>query len=500
MPASRALLDRPAPLKRRRTKILATLGPASADPDTLRALIDAGVDVFRLNFSHGSADDHRANAAKVRSVAEAAGRPVALLGDLCGPKLRVGVLPDDGVELVTDSTVDLALHTGPTWWSPTAPRIPVPHPELADDILVGHRLLFDDGALELRVLERHPEPGGDMVLRCSVVRGGILKTRKGMNLPDSRLRLPALTEKDLADLEVACSIPVDWIALSFVRSASDLVDLRARLDVAHAPRIVAKIERPEALEHIDAILQETDAIMVARGDLGVEVPAETVPHLQDELVRRARRAKKPVVIATQMLDSMIERSRPTRAEASDIAHAVATGADAIMLSGETAVGSFPVAAVATMDRIARETEARQWESGAFAGLDLVAPLHAEDPEPSFVDGVADGITRLSRTLQARAVVVVSESGTSALTVSAARPAAPLLAAVPDPAIARGLCLAWGLVPCVVEASRLQDPIALGESLARELDLADDGQVVLVAGGFRVPPETSTPSIHVVRLG
>ncbi|HMW30521.1 MAG TPA: pyruvate kinase, partial [Plasticicumulans sp.] len=330
----------------RNAKIVATLGPASSAPDTIRALFDAGADVFRLNFSHGSHEDHRARLERIRAIERETGRPVGVLADLQGPKLRVGTFAHGPVTLAEGAAFRLDLERDRPG---DAGRVAMPHPEIFAALTEGAELLLDDGRLRLRV-----ERCGPGYADTRVIAGGLLSERKGVNVPDVVLPLSALTAKDRADLDFALELGVDWIALSFVQRAADLDELRAL--VRGRAGLVAKLEKPAAIASLDAIVAASDALMVARGDLGVELPPEQVPAIQKRIVRACRRAGKPVIVATQMLESMVGAPVPTRAEASDVATAIYDGADAVMLSAESASGRFPLEAVAMMDRIIARTE------------------------------------------------------------------------------------------------------------------------------------------------
>ncbi len=480
-------------LKRRRTKIVATIGPASQDEAQLRALIEAGVDVVRLNMSHGSPAAHRAAAAGVRRLAREADVPVALLVDLCGPKIRTGTFPGGAIELPAGGHV--WVEAGGADARGSLERIPIHYERLALDLAPGHRLLLDDGRLELSVeaIDR-----GAGAVRCTVVHGGVLRDRKGVNFPDTELSIPSLTEADRAAVALAREIEAELVALSFVREAEDLHALRACVDDPQV-RLVAKIEKPEALAQIEEIVDAADAIMVARGDLGVEVPAEQVPSIQDELVRLGRERHKPVIIATQMLESMLREARPTRAEVADVAHAVGSGTDALMLSGETAVGEHPVAAVQIMDRIIRQTEAGQWSRSGFRSLTV-----DDSPPPDMHTNVAVGraVAQLSRDLEARAVLVVSRTGTSTQVMSAARPAAPLLAVTCSERICRLMNLCWGVVPTCVPEAELDRPVSLVRTVVARMGLGaaeTAGGRALVVRGFRDPPAENLPSVAVVEL-
>ncbi|MGA1372055.1 MAG: pyruvate kinase [Pseudomonadales bacterium] len=365
---SRVLLDR------RRTKIVATVGPASSSDEVVTALIKAGVNVFRLNFSHGNHAIHAENLARIRRLAAAEGLPVAILGDLCGPKIRVGRFAEGLVTLETHAEVTMTTRVVVG----TAELIPSQYAALAEDVRLGDRILLDDGKLELAVLSTDQLTE----VRCRVVHGGILRDHKGINLPGVAVSAPSLTGKDRVDAAFAAVAGVDFLALSFVRSGSDVAQLRDFLAMEGYPEmpIIAKIEKPEALDSIDSILAAADGIMVARGDLGVEMPAEEVPLIQNELIRCAIECNKPVIVATQMLESMIENPRPTRAEVTDVAAAAFSRADAVMLSAETAVGQYPTEAVLTMDRILRLVEGYQFEHGGHGSVPMLRTgTHADDP-------------------------------------------------------------------------------------------------------------------------
>ena len=475
-------------LKYRRTKLVATLGPSSIDEAMIGRLIDAGVDVFRLNMSHGDHAGHRTAYERVRRAAETRDKPTAVLVDLSGPKIRVGRFPHGGIRLepgrrVTVTTRDVFGADG---------LIPSQYDDLANDLKPGDRILLDDGALELEV-ER---VDGSEIL-CEVKTGGELKDHKGMNLPGIDLSAPSLTEKDEGDARFALDLGCDFLALSFVRRAADVHDLR-KVVVASGKRaaIVAKIERPEALEVIEEILDASDGIMVARGDLGVELPPQSVPLVQSQLIDLARARAKPVIVATQMLESMIYQPRPTRAEATDVAFAVRSGADAVMLSGESAAGKYPLAAVEIMDTIARQTEGYLWHQEAFGSLstrsDVTPPLPVEQ-------AMARSTAQLSRDLLVRTILVISRSGRTAAVMSSSRPAAPILTASADPATCRMAGLLWGVLPVVVNPKALDDPRKLAGRIARELGFGAEGQKLLVVRGFGTDPLRDTPSVTVVTI-
>ncbi|MBI2212259.1 MAG: pyruvate kinase [Acidobacteria bacterium] len=478
----------PELLKRRRTKIVATVGPASSGRDVLTSLIDAGVNVFRLNMSHGTHDGHRAAYDAIRTAAESRGTPIAILADLCGPKIRCGKFDGGSIALhkeqsVTVTTRDVLGRPG---------LIPSQYKELASDVKRGDRVLLDDGNLELRV-----DRVEDTEIECTVVAGGTLKDRKGINLPGVNVSAPSLTPKDREDAVFAIGLGVDYIALSFVRTAADVVELRTLLDAHSADvAIIAKIEKPEALANIDAILGAADGLMVARGDLGVELPAESVPITQTQLIDLGRAQGKPVIVATQMLESMITNARPTRAEVSDVATAVMQGTDAIMLSAETASGAFPVAAVETMARVARRAEAYLWSQGAFASI---TDHEATPPPVALPDAVARATAQLSRDLRVRAIFVVSRSGTTARFVAAARPAAPLVALSDNVRATRRMNLYWGVEPMHVDVADLDSANSLARKLALEHDLASEGDFLLRVSGFSHEKESNVPKISVLTV-
>jgi pyruvate kinase len=460
-------------LIRRRTKIVATIGPASREPAVLEDLIRAGATVFRLNLSHGQQADHRVNYERIRAAAETVGEPVAVLADLCGPKVRVGKLA--GGQVVLESGQSVTVTTRDVLGKPGL--IPSQYAALASDVRSGDRILLDDGLLELRVANSHDED-----VTCTVLHGGVLKERKGMNLPGVAVSSPALTEKDRDDARFSLELGVDFLALSFVRRPWDVTDLKSLIaSTGRNTPVIAKIEKPEAMEAIDEILDVADGLMVARGDLGVEMPAESVPIVQRDLVERARRAGKPVIVATQMLESMITNSRPTRAEVSDVSTAVFGGADAVMLSAETAVGAYPVRAVEMMDRVARQIEGWQWLNGSFRSI----TENEEDlPEPLPVRvAMARATAQLSRDLRVRAIVVRSQKGTSVRVVSATRPAAPIVALTMEPLVARRLNLCWGVVPRLIEAAAFDKAQTAAREAALALKLAEPEQNILLLSGF-----------------
>ncbi len=466
----------------RRTKIVATVGPASQSPAKLAKLMRAGVNVFRVNFSHGDPRAHTRLMRRIRAVAQREGHTVAILADLCGPKIRVGTFPGGSVVLRTGSTVRITARavTG------SGTLIPSQYPGIVREAKRGERVLLDDGALELRLTGR---VGGD--LTAKVVRGGVLKDKKGMNLPDTKLQVAALTAKDRSDLPHIVRGGADYIALSFVRRAADIGALRRALARLRAAiPIIAKIEKPEAVADITAITAAADGLMVARGDLGVELPAARVPLIQEELISVADDFDKPVIVATQMLESMIQNATPTRAEVSDVANACRAGADAVMLSGETAVGKYPLAAVRTMDSVLRTVEAHQYRTRSFA-----RPQRTR--EQGVKPAVAAAVALLSRKLQARCLAVITRTGATARIVAAGRPAAPLIAVTPSAAVQRRLVLLWGVVPVVARGTcTLQEGIRCSGALARRLHLGRRGEPFIVVAGLT--PQSPFPDAIVIQ--
>lgn len=457
----------------KRTKIVCTIGPASSSPEILRGLIAEGMDVARLNFSHGTYDEHAALIRDIRAASEALGRPVAILQDLQGPKIRVGALPKEGVRLEDGTRVTFT--TGEA--DVATLRLPVTYERLHEDVKAGERILLDDGLLSATVIEVR---GRDVL--CEMVDGGLLTSHKGVNFPDSHLGVSSITEKDRADLAFGVAQGVDFVALSFVRTAAEVRELRGLIEAAEALpgfegrhaapiRIIAKIEKREGVENFASILEAVDAVMVARGDLGIETDAASVPVVQKMLVARCRAAAKPVIVATQMLDSMIRNPRPTRAEVSDVANAVIDHADAVMLSGETAGGKYPLESVATMARIVRATEA--------------SPYDDVRPAARRADGEADAwiAEALEASPDAKVVAVASPLGDLARAVSRFRPSAPILVASAEARVRRQLCLTWGAVPVALDAPHdAASFFAAAAQEAKRLGLAAAGDEAVLFGG------------------
>ncbi|MBI2970493.1 MAG: pyruvate kinase [Gammaproteobacteria bacterium] len=473
-------------LKIRRTKIVATLGPASADPETIMALIDAGVDVFRLNMSHGDYDFHTSAYRHIRRIAEERSRVIAVLADLCGPKIRTGRFKGGAISLAAGSTVVVTTRNV----SGEPGLIPTQYTGLAGDLKAGDRILLSDGAMELRV-----DGVNGTEITCTIVHGGELTDNKGINLPGVSISAPSLTDKDRDDAVFATELGVDFIALSFVRRAADVMELKELIwEQESKAAVVAKIEKSEALDEAGRILDVADGVMIARGDLGVELKPEYVPVAQSQLIDMARRKFKPVIVATQMLESMIEHSRPTRAEVTDISYAVTLGADAVMLSAETASGRYPVRAVEMMDRIARQTESYLWRGGHYG-----AAIARQEPPLPIWGVMANATAHMSKDLMAHAVLVISQSGMSAATVSSARPAAPVVGITRSVEAGRRMTLLWGVIPVLVEEAGIDNPNKLARKAALDLGLAEPGQYVLLVRGFSSNPELNTPSITALQV-
>lgn len=469
----------------RRTKIVATVGPASSSAEIIERLIKAGVNVFRLNMSHGDHAGHQTAYESIRSVAGNLNCPVAVLADLCGPKIRTGRFPGGGLDLVDGREVIIVTDQD----AAAQGTILSQYRALAQDVRSGDRILLADGLFELKVISSTADE-----VRCEVIHGGRLTDNKGMNLPGVNISAPCMTTKDIKDAGFALSLGVDFIALSFVRTADDVRQLRKLLGTdGNIPDIVAKIEKPEALANAEDILEAADAIMVARGDLGVELPPEEVPIAQSKLIDLARYLGKPVIVATQMLESMISQSRPTRAEVTDVSHAVTSGADALMLSAETAIGEFPVEAVEMMDRVSRQSEAHLWSSGAW-GRQLRVP-----ETQKVWNTVAAATAQMSKQLNAKAVIVVTQSGVSALTISAARPAAPIIVVTGSRRAYNKMSLLWGVIPLFSDQAGKSNPNDLAKQVVAELQLATTGEFVLLLRGFNDNPDLNLPSVTAITI-
>ncbi|PLX35908.1 MAG: pyruvate kinase [Hyphomicrobiales bacterium] len=467
----------------RRTKILATLGPATSNIEAIEKLSRAGADVFRINMSHTSHDAMRELVESIRNVELMIGRPIGILVDLQGPKLRVGTFENDSVELVAGNKFQLDSDPAPG----NETRVHLPHPEILEVLAAGDRLLLDDGRLRL-VTESCD--GKTAVAR--IEQGGTLSNRKGVSIPDTTISVSAMTPKDRSDLDAALAEGIDWIALSFVQRPEDVAELR-KITRGRAG-VLAKIEKPQALVQLNDIIELSDALMVARGDLGVEMPLEKVPGLQKQIVRAARRAGKPVVVATQMLESMIESPVPTRAEVSDVATAVFEGADAIMLSAESAVGEHPAEAVRTMGKIAYEVE----QDPNFMNI-----LRAQrtDPEATGADAIAAAARQIAETLNLAAIACYTSSGATALRVARERPSIPIIALSPVVSTARRLALVWGLYCVAGEDARDEsDMVDRASRTCFREEYAKPGQRIIIAAGVPFGTPGSTNMLRIAFVG
>ncbi|MEX6508579.1 pyruvate kinase [Jiella sp. M17.18] len=469
--------------RNRRVKILATLGPASSSEEMIKSLHEAGADVFRINMSHTDHDLMRELVKRIRNVESAVGRPIGVLADLQGPKLRVGKFAEGKVALTVGDTFTLDDNPAPG----DATRVHLPHPEILEAVEVGHRLLIDDGRLQLVCTETDKHH-----ITCRVVAGDKISDRKGVSLPDTTLATGALTEKDRRDLDAVLAENVDWVALSFIQRPDDLAE--ARKIARGRAWLLSKIEKPQAVERLDEIIELSDAIMVARGDLGVEMPLETVPGIQKRITRAARRAGKPVVVATQMLESMITAPVPTRAEVSDVSIAVFEGADAVMLSAESAAGQYPVEAVTMMDRIAQQVE----KDRLYPGI-----IFAQRPEAQATgaDAVSLAARQISETLGVAVIVNYTATGTTGLRMARERPQIPILALSPVLSTARRLSLVWGL-HCVVteDAQDLDDMVDRACRIAVEQGYAKSGERLIATAGVPLRTPGATNMLRIAYIG
>jgi pyruvate kinase len=463
----------------RNVKIVATLGPASNDYATIRALFEAGADVFRLNMSHGSHDDIRARHVIIRQIETDTGRPICILADLQGPKLRVGTFANPTEELIDGAKFRMDLDTTPG----TADRVNLPHPEIFAALEPGTPLLVNDGKIRLRV-----DACGPDFADCTVEVGGTISNRKGVNVPDVVLPVAALSNKDRKDLEFACELGVDWLALSFVQRPEDV--LEARVLAKGRAAILSKIEKPAAVKAYDAILEVSDGIMVARGDLGVELPIHSVPPIQKRLVRGARAAAKPVIVATQMLESMIESPVPTRAEVSDVATAIYEGADAIMLSAESAAGSYPIEAVTMMNNVAISVE-------SDPTYRQVIEASRTANRASVADAIVAAAREIAETTNIKAICCFTQSGTTVSLVARERPRVPIIALTPLIGTARRMCLTWGATCAIAEPQdRFKGAVIAAAHAARNLGFATEKDQIVVTAGVPFNVEGTTNILRV----
>ncbi|HSR39054.1 MAG TPA: pyruvate kinase [Phnomibacter sp.] len=472
----------------KRTKIVATVGPASNSYETMLNLARAGVNVFRLNFSHGSHEDKLDIINNIRKINEEQPFNIAILGDLQGPKLRVGEIENNALPVAPG---DVLTFTNEKCVG-TLEKIYVSYPNLAGDVKLGNKILIDDGKLE--VVVKSIERNGDVKVEVTI--GGTLSSKKGINLPDTKISLPALTDKDLADLDFIIDQKLDWVALSFVRSVKDLVILRSKLEEKKSKtKIIAKIEKPEAVTNIRDIILESDAIMIARGDLGVEMPVEKVPMIQKDLIRKCMHRAKPVIVATQMMESMIDRVKPNRSEITDVANAVLEGADAVMLSGETATGEHPVLVVETMTKIIREIENTAYQ------YDREELLKPQPHSPSFLsDAICYNACKIALDVNADALVGMTQSGYTAFMLSSYRPKAPLYIFTKEKSLVPQLSLSWG-----VRALYYAEEESLDEIISDQIDILKErgfikgGDVVINTGSTPVELHLPTNVIKVSRV-
>ena len=464
----------------RRTKIVATIGPATESPEQIKELVRAGATTFRLNFSHGDHSDHAERIKTIRQVSEELGQTIGILQDLQGPKIRLGRFADGPITLANGDPFSLTSRPVSCGQSIAT----VTYEKLADEVTAGSRILLDDGRVEMKV-ERVDQ--GQQTLHCSVTVGGVLSNNKGVNFPDVQLSVRALTDKDKEDLAFGLSQGVDWVALSFVRNPSDMEEIRGLIrQHGYETPVVAKIEKFEAIDQIDAILPLCDGVMVARGDLGVEMPAEEVPLLQKELIRKSNSLGIPIITATQMLDSMASSPRPTRAEVSDVANAILDGTDAVMLSNETAVGDFPVEAVQTMATIARRIEKDYPERSTDSNLPCTIP-----------NALSGAVSTIASQLNAAAIIPLTKTGATAHNVSKFRPAAPILAVTPDQSVASRLQLVWGVTPLVIpEENDTTATFISAMRKAKELSLLKEGDLVVQTAGTHSGVSGSTDLVKV----
>jgi pyruvate kinase len=471
---------------KRKVKIVATVGPSSSDAETLAKLVSAGVSVFRMNFSHGSHAEHEARYRAIREVEAATGSPVGVLVDLQGPKLRLGVVPGGEMDIAPGQILRLGLNPSPD----DASVIPLPHPEILAVLRPGSTLLVDDGRVKLEV-----EQCDGREARVRVVAGQVLSSRKGINVPDIELPIPSMTDKDRVDIKYAlANFEVDWVALSFVQRPRDITELREI--VGDSVAIMAKIEKPSALDHLDEILALVDGVMVARGDLGVELPPEKIPGVQKMLVRRCRERGIPVVVATHMMDSMVNAPVPTRAEASDVANAVYEGADAVMLSAETAAGRYPIESVAMMARIVDEVEKDPHYKKL---LDSARPSHEATP----ADAICAALREIPRVLSPAATVTYTSSGFTSLRAARERPDSPVVSLTPYIAIARRLTLVWGVYCVLVDTygadTDLEDLISQATAITGELGLSRSGDFITVSAGLPLGEPGRTNVLRIVTV-
>ncbi len=472
-------------LSNNRTKIVATMGPASSNKDTLLAMIKAGVNVCRLNFSHGKPEDHKKFVDLIREINEQHKTNVAILGDLQGPKIRIGIVKDGGIHLKNGAHVNITTHEAIGDES----NIYITYPAFPQDVQANEIILLDDGKIQMRVIETNKND----TVKCEVVHGGILTSRKGVNLPNTKVSIPSLTEDDIVNLQYALEWDLDWIALSFVRNAGDIADLKRIINQSgKSAKVIAKVEKPEAIENIDEIIAATDGVMVARGDLGVEMPMEEVPLLQKMIARKCRAASKPVIVATQMLESMITTPRPTRAEVNDVANSVLDGADAVMLSGETSVGEFPLIVIETMAKIVRNVEelGYPYDTGKTTNNDRESASYLSD-------AVCGSAVYLAEHTNAVGIVSMTASGYTAFEISSYRPHAFTYIFTANKHLLNALSLLWGVRTFYYdEAESTDKTIADVNNILKAENLIEEGDVVINTGAVPIIKKGKTNMLKV----
>lgn len=473
-------------LRWRRTKIIATIGPATDSEKSIRDLIRSGVNVFRLNMSHSDHDTHRKVFQRIRRAEKKTNSYVAILMDLCGPKIRTGLFENGSIDIKKNESVVISCESGIGGKG----LIVSQYKQLYKDVKKGERILLDDGNLECRV-----ESVKGKKIHCKVVYGGLLKNNKGINLPDSTVSVSSFTAKDKRDVELAMELDADFVALSFVRSAKDIQGLQRYMKRNNkAIPIIAKIERPESVSNIEEIVQAAYGIMIARGDLGIELPAEQVPLIQKEVINIARSNHRPVIVATQMMESMIMNSRPTRAEVGDVAGAALSSADAVMLSAETAAGKYPIKTVAMMDKILREIENHQWQKGSFGET-----VDLEDKDVSSRKAVAHAANSLAQELSLQGILVPTRSGHTAAVLSASRPSSPLLGVSTKIHTCQRLSLHWGVIPFQVKKEKARDWHALAQDICKQCKLTKTGNRILLVSGFKDDEISNEPVLKIIRV-
>lgn len=470
----------------RRTKIICTIGPATAARENLEILVEAGMDVARLNFSHGSHEFHGETIQNLREISQQQNKPLALLQDLCGPKIRLGTLPPEGIEVKAGEEITFVLQQEGN----NINEIPLPIPTLFAMVRVGEPISINDGRVKLIVTERDADS-----ISALVKIGGLLSTHKGVNLPETYLPVTSVTEKDLMDLRFGLQSGVDFVAVSFVRTAQDLEPVKRMIEAAGAKtRVIAKIEKREAVESFEDILNIADGIMIARGDLGVEMPLHEVPMIQKQIIRRCNQAGKPVITATQMLESIISAPDPTRAEVTDVANSILDGTDAVMLSGETAVGQYPIAAVEMMHNIALKTEESLQEG-------FQKSVISTEENASITDSVAEAACRIASKLVARGIMCNSSSGGAARLISKYRPKTPIIAFTPEKTTYHQLAISWGVQPYLVSPVKTAEEMLTNViNAALQMELAEHGDKVVITSGVPIGKSGTTSLIKVHTIG